>query len=176
MNTMTFQQLLDMNLSLPKWPQCVVWGERVSMEQAKDIIFKTDRSLTTDLFWSGNSREFQKALSVESLIELYRWLCSANTNRNWVKKLHENSDSLFTEDEKIQLCSGDNYFPDINELLGLLELSYMNNEQCVSSFIGGPHGWMRPTGEILFNDNVGKWPDVESLLNDWVTIAKEFPT
>ena len=55
-------------------------------------------------------------------------------------------------------------------------LSYLNNNQIVSSWIGGPHGWCDWEGNIYTkNYNIGKWPSVEEVYNEWVTIAEAFP-
>jgi hypothetical protein len=45
--------------SLPKWPQMIVTGKPVTVENAKDIIFRTDSFLTSsDEFSGGNNKEF----------------------------------------------------------------------------------------------------------------------
>lgn len=44
-----------------------------------------------------------------------------------------------------------------------------------SCFISGSHGWCHPGGTISFVDNVGKWPSVEEIKNDWEILAKAFP-
>lgn len=60
--------------------------------------------------------------------------------------------------------------------LNLLDLYYLNNHQILSSWIGGPHGWCDWNGNInSSNYNIGKWPSVEDVYNEWVKIAEAFP-
>lgn len=58
---------------------------------------------------------------------------------------------------------------------GALPLYYLTNGWVSTSFVDGPHGWMHPDGEVFFCDNIGKWPQVVSVLEEWQTIAKAFP-
>lgn len=58
---------------------------------------------------------------------------------------------------------------------GVISTAYVHNSWVSCSFIGGPHGWCHPNGNIGFIDNVGKWPSAESVLRDWMTLAEEFP-
>lgn len=58
----------------------------------------------------------------------------------------------------------------------VLDLSYLNNSQIASSWIGGPHGWCSWSGEIgCSTHNIGKWPSVEDVTEDWQSIAAAFP-
>jgi hypothetical protein len=50
----TDEKFLEINL--PKWPQMLVTGKRVTKEQARDIIFRTDRFITGGV--GGNNREW----------------------------------------------------------------------------------------------------------------------
>lgn len=60
--------------------------------------------------------------------------------------------------------------------LGFLELGYLANSQIASSWIGGPNGWMNWDGQIhCSNKNIGKWPSVQEVSEDWAKIAKAFP-
>ncbi len=57
-----------------------------------------------------------------------------------------------------------------------LDLSYLQNSRIVSSWIGGPHGWCDWNGKIYTsNYNIGKWPSIEEVYNDWIKIAEAFP-
>jgi hypothetical protein len=57
-----------------------------------------------------------------------------------------------------------------------LDLAYLENSQILSSWIGGPHGWCNWDGNIGCNNyNIGKWPSVKMVYDEWVKIAKEFP-
>lgn len=59
--------------------------------------------------------------------------------------------------------------------LGVLELEYISNDYASSSYIGGPNGWCSPSGEIRYSLNVGKWPTVEELIEEWGQVATKFP-
>lgn len=61
-----------MNTNLPKWPQMLVWGQPVTVEQAQDIILRTDDFLT-DLYEhsGGNNHKWntwaRKTLGLDGL-------------------------------------------------------------------------------------------------------------
>lgn len=58
----------------------------------------------------------------------------------------------------------------------VLELLYLYNSRIYSSYIGGPHGWCNWDGTIgCANYNIGKWPSVEEVTQDWEKIAEAFP-
>jgi len=60
--------------------------------------------------------------------------------------------------------------------LGILGLEYLNNSRIVSCWIGGPHGWCDWNGHIgTSNYNIGKWPSLEEVHEEWATIAAAFP-
>lgn len=60
--------------------------------------------------------------------------------------------------------------------LGVLDLHYLSNSRIASSWIGGPKGWCDWDGTIgTSNYNLGKWPTVEDVEEDWITIAEAFP-
>ncbi|KPI33345.1 hypothetical protein OV450_1433 [Actinobacteria bacterium OV450] len=64
----------------------------------------------------------------------------------------------------------------VAEELGLLGLPTLYTSRIASSWIGGPHGWCDWDGTIgCANYNIGKWPDRETLLEEWQRIAAEFP-
>lgn len=58
----------------------------------------------------------------------------------------------------------------------VLNLHYLDNARVVSSWIGGPKGWCDWDGTIgCGNYNIGKWPEVSEVLEDWQMIATAFP-
>ena len=62
------------------------------------------------------------------------------------------------------------------EAFRVLDLEYLHNARIVSSWIGGPHGWCSWDGCIeSSNYNIGKWPGVREVLEEWQTIARAFP-
>lgn len=73
-------------------------------------------------------------------------------------------------------------FPDpqsaraVTARLGILDLRYLGNQQIMSSWIGGPHGWCGWDGAIGCSTyNIGKWPDREDVQHDLDTIAAAWP-
>lgn len=60
--------------------------------------------------------------------------------------------------------------------VGVLQLHYLGNEQIMSSWIGGPHGWCDWDGRIgCSNYNIGKWPSGDEVTEDLTAIAKTWP-
>lgn len=61
--------------------------------------------------------------------------------------------------------------------IGGLPLTYMRSSWVASNWIGGPHGWCRPDGQIRSsNYNVGKWPTDEEISQDLALIAQTWPS
>lgn len=57
-----------------------------------------------------------------------------------------------------------------------IELEFLYNSRISSAWIGGPHGWCDWDGRIgCSNYNIGKWPDVETVTEEWQRIAEAFP-
>lgn len=143
--------------SLPKWPQMLVTGKSVTTEQAFDII------LCTDMFFSdactyggGNNRNFCESYRESAnLVALQEEVTTADgrkfTNVDWDRQYALRKD------------------------LGFVETGYVSNDWGSSSFIFGPHGWCHPNGTIKFIDNVGKWPSIREVYDDWVKIAEAWP-
>ena len=140
------QTLELLSRALPKWPQMIVTGEPVTVEQAKDIIFRTDRFLTDASEYSGgNARDFN---------DDYRERAGLNEIRETFPKT---------------------WWDMVPHAAGYIDTQYVRNDWGSCAFVFGPHGWCHPDGTIRFNDNVGKWPSVEDVLNDWTLLAEAFP-
>ncbi|RLI37481.1 hypothetical protein DRO66_03760 [Candidatus Bathyarchaeota archaeon] len=137
-------------LGLPKWPAIVVKGESVTEEQAIEIIIKTDQSLP-DMGYACNNDSYNRLVS-----SFFGIQDRDSHNEDW-----------------------ELYFSDVNELskaLGKVGLVYLSNDRIASSYVGGPNGWCDLKGNISLNSkNIGKWPSVEEVYEDWVSIAKAFP-
>lgn len=141
------------NRSLPKWPQLMLVGEPVTREQALNIILRTDPFMYGDGF--TNHRKFQR--------DFYR---DSGLDRGFIFEPGHPIEDL----------------PRISRLgealehhLGRIELHYVISEWTASAFVLGPHGFCSPEGELFFQDNVGKWPDVQDVYEDFVRLAKAFP-
>lgn len=136
------------SVGLPKWPAMVVRGERVTIEQAAEIIVRTDP-------WqvSTNDKAWQKLVREAVGLPPDDWDAPIETMRaRW-----EETDRW-------------------REALGVLPLEYLYNAQIASCYIGGPHGWCAWNGRIGSDStNIGKWPSAEGVLEEWRTIASTFP-
>lgn len=63
-----------------------------------------------------------------------------------------------------------------NKQFGILPLGYCDNNQIMSSWVGGPYGWCNWPGQIGCSTyNIGKWPSTEEVTDDWTLIAAAFP-
>lgn len=142
---------------LPKWPQMLVTGKSVTQEQAKEIIFRTDRFFTDPYEYSGgNAHEFNRA---------YR--TTAGLGRLTVNHTRADGSTFTLPDYSLTNA--------VHEDLGILIQEYVNNDWGSSAFVFGPHGWCHPDGTIKYFDNVGKWPSIDAVYNEWVAIARAFP-
>lgn len=149
-----------LEVSLPKWPQMLVTGESVTVDQAKEIIFRTDSFLTDSYdLAGGNEKDFTEWYQRQAGLDRY-------IVRDWQDKSPE-ADEKRRKNWKF----GDL----VKERANFVGTSYVTNDWASCSFIFGPHGWCSPEGRIHFIDNVGKWPSVEDVLEDWQTIAAAFP-
>lgn len=132
---------------LDKWPRLIVVGEAVTEEQAMEIIIRTQHLY----YFHSNDKAWQNlvetAFGVRD-IEEFR-----GNYQNWQKLM----DARKAE-------------------LGTLDLEYLTNARIISSWIGGPKGWVDWDGSIgCASWNIGKWPSESDVTAEWVTIASAFP-
>ena len=149
------------NLTLPKWPAFVVVGEPVTPEQAAEIILRTDSLYfsTNDHSWAGQLNAYLYRVSPCTSFSCNEAICEllGLPNGGDFDKAYE-------------------YKRAIHESVGKIPLNYLNNHQIASSWIGGAHGWCSWNGEIgCSNYNIGKWPSVGDVYDEWERIAKAFP-
>jgi hypothetical protein len=157
---MTQHEFFELNL--PKWPALLVVGKPVTREQAMEIILRTD-----DLHFSSNDHSFDKLLN-EYFYEIEIADSSYGGSSKAIAK------KLNIEEKEYKLIW--DYEEQKNSEIKSLNLSYLQNSRIVSSWIGGAHGWCDWNGNIgTSNYNIGKWPSVEEVYNDWVQIAEAFP-
>lgn len=134
---------------LIKWPGFLVDGEDVSKEQAAEILLRTDSCLfsTNDRAWDKNVRE----------------ILSYPTELEYPPQGHSMRDLFRAEDQW-------------REKFSIISLEYISNAQIGSAYVYGPHGWCGWNGEIgCHYGNIGKWPSVERVRDEWRLVAKEFP-
>lgn len=139
------------DIDLPKWPAMIVRGVPVTVEQAREIIRRTDTAFQIGI--SGNDRAFNQR--VAEIMDLPR-------GSVWC------SDENLTHEDYAALDAW-------RERWGVVYSEYITNRWIASTYVGGPHGWCHPDGTLRFDTNVGKWPSVEALLDEWTRVAEAFP-
>lgn len=153
------------NLDLPKWPALVVVGKPVTKEQAAEILIRTD-----SMSFSSNDREFDRQLN-----EIFYGVEIKEKGYDSKERAIKQKLGLDPDDKGSWNACWD-YIDRIMSETGQIDLEYLNNNQVVSSWIGGPHGWCDWQGKIgCWNYNIGKWPSVETVFREWQRIAKAFP-
>jgi hypothetical protein len=131
-----------LKVGLPKWPAIVVVGEPVAIDEAAEIIVRTDGFL-----FSTNDHEF--ATQLYAAIGVH-------------------SDGLSPSDWDA--------FRAVKEEYRVLPLDYLTTARIASAYIGGPHGWIDWKGNVFTSTtNIGKYPWVLEVLNEWGRIAEAFP-
>jgi hypothetical protein len=148
------------NIALPKWPAMVVVGRPVSQQQAMEIIIRTD-----DLGFSSNDHKFDKELNEYFYdVKIDSDVYDAVITKLGISKELKYSNELY------------DYMYKKRSEVGRVKLTYLNNSRITSSWVDGAHGWCDWNGNIGCNNyNIGKWPSVEEVYNEWKLIAKAFP-
>jgi hypothetical protein len=137
------------SIGLPKWPQCIIHGKKITEEQALEIIRRTDTFFESYLC-GGNNKSFnEKARKICKIPQMSK---DFETYHEWV-----NRDKKWTEKWK------------------KISLNFLSNSWVSSAFIYGPHGWCHPDGTIEYHFNIGKWPEVEEIYDDLIILSEHFP-
>lgn len=147
----------------------LVWGKPVSVEQAKEIIFLTDRVLTSfDTFYGGNDKEWNE--------NVVRWLGYKELTDHCK---HLEQLSLAYDRERSLMLWNPIYEASLYLRRKLnapeTDTDYVTNSWASCAYVYGPHGWCHPDGTIGYVDNVGKWPEARSLFDEWSKLAERFP-
>lgn len=144
--------------AMGKWPRLIVAGEQVTPEQADVILVRTHLP-----FVSCNDQEWQ-------------WLVEKAFGLPHQKEKDEAWAVAAKEGKQFDWMAWHQQEMDAWGKLGLLSLEYLHNSRVESSFLGGPHGWCDWDGSIgCSNYNIGKWPEVGQLTEEWRLIAEAFP-
>lgn len=147
-----------------KWPQLLITGEQVTDQNIiNEILIATDSFFTdTSPYAGGNCHDF---------IHLYQGASGALYIQKFEKYLNEHN-------IKIDGYYGSlSYYinTEIHKRINFIETSYVHNTQASSCFVYGPYGWFDVNGKIQYVDTIGKWPDVDSVYEDFVMIAERWP-
>ena len=122
--------VLDRGLS--KWPQMVVWGESVSVDQAKEIIRRTDTFFGCPGLYKGNNHAYNE------------WLM----DRLNIPSTDDYSSKLTPEVRQKMWADQEKWI----EEWGYINTQYVHNDWISCAYIFGPHGWCHPDGTIQFSD------------------------
>lgn len=134
---------------LPKWPAMVVYGEKIEDPDLVDEI----QIRTNSLSLSCNARKLCEEWSQDIF----------GIPGPWV------SDDYVTHWEAL-----DKLYDQVHSLAPHLE--FLTNERIVSSYIGGPKGWIDWDGNVGCSGyNIGKRPSATKVYQEWSFIASEFP-
>ena len=133
-------------ITLPKWSAMIVEGDSVSPELAAEILIRTDSNLPY-FTYAGNDTQLG-----DELIAIFNVPTRAKLIEYY--KLNKLKDKL-----------------------KVLHLNYLTNDRIVSSWVAGLYDWVNWYGTVdSRNYNIGKWPNVDSVLQDWQAIATAFPS
>jgi hypothetical protein len=132
-------------MSLPKWPGLLVVGDPVTPTQAGEILIRTD-----DLNLLCNDRA---------------WTLKANKMFGFPHDPYSRQPIPWEELQRLR-----------KQVYQQIELTYLCNHQIADCWVGGVHGWCDWHGNIgCHTYNIGKWPTIEEVEDDWKAIAKAFP-
>lgn len=143
-----------------KWPRIVITGKKVSKTLAKEFIERTDKFWFSPLY-AGNDHK-----NIARYMENAGFTILENTIKERFPNLSSGQISVLHY----------NVIEKIKEELNHIDLTYLDSNLACSCYIGGPHGMISPDGEIYYNMNIGKWPEIDEIKNDLVAIATNFPT
>lgn len=154
---------------LPKWPMAFITGKDVTPEQAKEIIFRTDRAIAyPSAYGMGNDDRFRARVQ-----NLFGWTEMVELQETF-HKMGESEREAFRA--KYNVDSPWDLSSRWSEGMGMISTQYVTNDWFSTAYIGGPHGWCSPEGKIHSDGhNYGKWPSVEEIVNDWKNLVAAFP-
>lgn len=134
-----------------KWPQMFTTGEQLTVEQAKEIIRRTDYFFSGFDFIGGNNHSFTEKYLRDS------------GKQQISEKFKSDRQGFYAFEQKFK------------EKWQYIDTQYVHNDWASCSFIGGPHGWCNPDGKILYRDNIGKYPSISEVVDDWAALLEAFP-
>jgi hypothetical protein len=162
---MTNPELL--NTELVKWPGLIVVGDKVTEDEASEIIIRTN-----EFSFYCNDLEWQRQLNgviygIEAAGTEYG---DRKDLSELLGEMHGRSKNDITFDTDRRIC---------NIYLGKYErlnLHYLQNDKIATSYSGGPRGWCDWDGSIGASSyNIGKRPSCTEVYDEWKIIAEAFP-
>lgn len=163
LDNITYENESVKHVGLIKWPSFIVKGEKIKEEQAWEILLRTqDDYYTND---KRNKRKIHKILEKP----LYDDFVPERDDTESLQEYEERRKRYFQK----YLLASNKYGKKIKSI----GLYYIKNEAVCSCWGGGANSWIQWNGEIVNTDgkNIGKYPTVIEVANDWGAIAKNFP-
>ena len=143
-----------LNKNLPKWSKMWTTGRPVTIDQAKEIIRRTDSFFLRCQGGRSGVDDWERALA-RRLRMPHLWADHPRAEDDW--------------------CAWETARDHWIAAWGGIVTTHAENDWINSCFVYGPHGWCHPDGHIAFVDNVGKWSHVQDVVDDWRQIAQAFP-
>jgi hypothetical protein len=138
---------------LPKWPLAFITGESVTPQQAKEINFRTDTNFG-----------YINTLCPPKLVSKFGW-----------QPIIDAVNNECTHGKSYTGLDGWKMASHWRKKMGIITSEYLRNEFLRSNYVGGPSGWCHPDGSIYYQQNVGKWPSVQDIVDDWKVLQEHFP-
>lgn len=115
--------------------------------------------------WPGllvKGEQVTKDQAAEIIIRTTNWPLNSND---------EEIDKFFNE-----MIGPEKEFQKYINKINCLSLNYLGNKRITSCYIFGTHGWIDWDGNIFCDSyNIGKWPSLNEVTQDWKAIAEAFP-
>jgi hypothetical protein len=119
-----------------------------------------------------SGRKIPSELAAEIIVRTDSFYFSCN-DRHWTRDLYGTLGVALNDYDLVRDLDKEDA---AKKRYGVLQLIYLNNHQIASPYIGGPHGWVDWDGIIGCSTfNIGKWPSVEKVLEEWKLIASTWP-
>lgn len=152
---------MNEDICLPKWPEIRVLGKPITKEQAAIMAVRLSQTL-----FCSNVDETNRMIA-------RRWY-------GFDPKGSARATCIAEQAFRHYGGQGRDYygFQDrVADHYANVPTSYLDSQLIESSWIGGPHSWFRLDGTIQGTHayNIGKWPIVSEVLEDWSWIVEAFP-
>lgn len=142
-------------IDTPKFCHLLIKGDNVLVDQAKEIILRTDRFLT----------------SITCIVSDERFACNYRA-MSGLASLSKRSGFFSRHDTVSHDWDAEKA---LKAKLGVVSLNCVISDMASSCYALGPQGFCQPDGRIVFSDNIGKYPSVKDLYEDFVALAQAFP-
>lgn len=130
-----------------KWPGCIITGNKITQEQAMQVMIATDHTLVSPLYSSQTNATRGGILGYTGMSLIF-------------------DDNGSIKDGMMGMWAEWRYF--LIKQANWMELRYLYNSFWSDS-------WVDMEGEIYQYNNLGKYPFIEEVLHEFYTIQKVFP-